>query len=184
MHWGLLEWGARETTITESLERLKAALGSRDVRIFTALIKRGMGDDREWDERIMSLRRRASLDHRALYVLSDPQDLSPVASNMRRFYKELRERTTSYYMGHGKRIKRWEGGLNPMTQMPLIARYRFKQAFLYEFMGNVEKCLKHYRRTFEALVEMMKLIGAHGYVISPTSAVEHLAPFIHQVCLL
>lgn len=164
MHWGPFEWGARETAIAGEVERLRAAVSAREIRIFTAIIKRGMGDDREWDERIMTLRRRANLDHRAVYVLSDPQDLSPMAMNMRRFYKELRERTTTYYLGHGKRIKRWEGGLNPSTQMPLIARYRFKQAFFYEFLGNVEKVIKHYRRAFEALGEMMKLIGTHGWV--------------------
>lgn len=148
--------------LVEGYERLRAQLGPRDIKIILVLIRRGFGDEREFDDRIMNLRRRANLDTKMLYIMNDPQDLLPTALSMRRLYKHVRDLSCTFYLNHCKRVKRWETSLNRASQLSLIVRYRYKQAFWYEFLGNVEKALKHYRRAFESLLEMHTVIVSHA----------------------
>ena len=68
MQWSLLEWGGHETGIVEEVERTRVSTQARDIRLFVVIIRRGRGDDREFDDRIASLRRRANLDSRYVYV--------------------------------------------------------------------------------------------------------------------
>ncbi|KAM3571497.1 hypothetical protein VYU27_006473 [Nannochloropsis oceanica] len=166
--WSAAEWGRRELVLWQDMERLRQQVGPRDVRIFVVLIRRaglpsGMSvgdaaeDARESEERLVAFRRRTPPVFEAgkmVYVLQYPQDLQPSAPGLRRMYKHVRDLSSGYYFLHGKRVKRWESALNRHAQLPLIVRYRFKQAFWYEFMGHAEKALKHFRKTFDALIEL------------------------------
>jgi hypothetical protein len=158
--WSVLEWGGRETGIVEDVERLRSSLGPRDIRTLVVLVRRGppVVDEREVEERVTGLRRRASLDNKAVYVLVDPQDLAPNAAAMRRLGRHVRELSSAYYLGSCKRVKRTETSLS-RAYLPLMARYRVKQALWYEFLGSADKVLKHYRRAFDSLVELQM---AHG----------------------
>ncbi len=161
--WPSVEWTQREQALLHDMERLRQQVGPRDVRIFVVLVRRPVAapltaeEQRESDERLLNFRRRAPPVFEAIkmvYVLHDPQDLVATAVAMRRLYKHVRDLSSGYYYLHCKRVNRWETALNRHAQLPLIIRYRLKQAFWHEFMGHAEKALRHFRRTFEALVEM------------------------------
>jgi len=52
------------------VERTRVALQARDIRVFVVIMRRGRGDEREFDDRIANMRRRANLDNRYVYVAS------------------------------------------------------------------------------------------------------------------
>lgn len=168
--WPVPEWTRREQQLLQDLERLRAQLGPRDVRVFTLLVRNSSNsnttqqEERELEERVMALRRRLppQYDNRLLYVLSDPGDLHPASPAMRRLYKHVRDTSSGYYFLAAKRAKRLETALSRHTQAPLIARYRLKVAVWSEFLGGADQALKHYRKAFEALLDMNAMLHSAG----------------------
>ncbi|TFJ87161.1 hypothetical protein NSK_001493 [Nannochloropsis salina CCMP1776] len=181
--WSMGEWTQREHALLQDMERLRQQVGPRDVRIFIVLVQRAASaaGDRESEERLLGFRRRAPPAFEAnkmVYVLQDPKDLSHTAPALRRLYKHVRDLSSGYYFLHGKRVKRWESTLNRHAQLPLIARYRLKQAFWYEFMGHAGKALKHFRKTFDALLELQAKLDNGGLRIGgpgPRGLVQNIS---------
>ncbi len=176
MAWSVPEWSRREQQLLQDLDRLRAQLGPRDVRVFTLLVRHRnraaassassggapplAQEEREVEERLMALRRRLppQYDNKLLYVLSDPADLSPASPAMRRVYKHVRDASSGYYFLAAKRVKRLETALSRHTQAPLIVRYRLKTAFWTEFLGDADKAAKYYRKAFDALLDMNAML--------------------------
>jgi hypothetical protein len=98
MQWSVLEWGGRETGIVVEVERLRANLTARDIRLVVVLVRRGRGDEREFDDRVTSLRRRANLEARNVFVLQDPADILPASLALKKLTKYLREHSVAYYL--------------------------------------------------------------------------------------
>lgn len=188
--WPAPEWARREQQLLHDLERIRAQLGPRDVRVFTLLLRNNGGasgsttaaqaqEEKELEERVAALRRRlpGQYDGRLLYVLSDPGDLQPASANLRRVYKHVRDASSGYYFLAAKRAKRLETALSRHTQAPLIARYRLKVAVWSEFLGGGEQALKHYRKAFDALLDMNALLHSASASASASSGGFATGPY-------
>lgn len=154
--WPVTEWYRRENATLEMLNRVRAGVNSREIRIILVVLRTGVGsmDKDVFEERINSLKKHVQMDGRNFALLST-HDIAPTSSHLRRVAKTIRDYSSAYYISQGRRLKTSEKNIR-LADSLLIARYNVKVSYFYEFQGQSSRSLRHYRQSFQALVDMIE----------------------------
>jgi len=121
----------------------------------------------EDDDRLLgALRRRCSIGVSSVFAFHDC-DLQNDANSTRgdaisKLQRTLLDCAIQHYLGRARRIKKWEKTLQRGGPLwaPLVARYSFKIAWFYEFQGNSDKALRHYRLAYASLSALVLALQA------------------------
>ncbi|KAF0694947.1 Aste57867_14202 [Aphanomyces stellatus] len=172
------DWAIQETVIRDEVEDLRRSLSGRECKILLVLVQllddgpsaasasssssSMMVNHANSDDRLLSLRKRAELDAKSVWLL---KDVARTNSQLIKLELAIRTNAIEYYKAQAKRVKR--------TKKPhraLAVRHSFKIAHYYEFRKYTSKMLVHYEAAYKALLAM-----------PPTSdmQIKHVAEYIH-----
>ena len=145
---------------------------------------------------------------------ADTNSQGDLLANLRRTVQDC---AIQHYLSRARRVKKWEKalerGYGVRTRVsvsiknvctcrrggpswtPLVARYSFKIAWFYEFQGNLDKALRHYRAAYASLSALsVVLLAAEPAMImalfskefqDPNDQVKGVADYVnYKVCRL
>ncbi|KDO24414.1 hypothetical protein SPRG_09804 [Saprolegnia parasitica CBS 223.65] len=144
------DWAIQETVIRDEVEDLRRNLAGRDCKILLVLVQ--LLDDGppsnggNADERLASLRKRAELDSKSVYLLKEASRTSPMIIKLER---AIREHAIEYYKTQAKRVKKAK-----KPSRAIAVRHGFKVGHYYEFRRHTVKMLQHYEGAYKALLAM------------------------------
>ena len=158
--WVAGEWAKREIFMAETHAKFKLEIVGRDVKLLVVMIRTGPEtiEKEALEERMSSIKKRIATDSKFLFVYSDAVDYTPNSPTARRLGKTVRELSNNYYKTHSKYFRRLDKVSGHQAQPIFFARYNFKAAIYCDFLGQVDKSLKHYQDSFLALANVANTV--------------------------
>ncbi|OQR81114.1 hypothetical protein ACHHYP_16730 [Achlya hypogyna] len=166
------DWAIQETVIRDEVEDLRRNLSGRECKILLVLVQ--FLDDGppsnggNADERLSSLRKRAELDSKSVWLL---KDIGRTAPSVIKLEKAIREHAIEYYKTQAKRVKK-----SKKPTRAVAVRHSFKVAHFYEFRRHTVKMLTHYEAAYKALLSLPMADAAEADAHAQIKAV---AEFVH-----
>ncbi|ETV73007.1 hypothetical protein H257_12052 [Aphanomyces astaci] len=177
------DWAIQETVIRDEVEDLRRMLSGRDVKILLVLVQllddaatttaspstsSSMVNVPSSDDRLQSLRKRAELDAKSVWLLKDI--VSRTHPTLIKLEAAIRMNAIEYYKAQAKRVKKAK---NPSKLM--AARHSFKVAHYYEFRQHMSKMVLHYEAAYKSLLHMAESSSS----VEVQTQVRAVAEFVH-----
>ncbi|RHY83041.1 hypothetical protein DYB35_007442 [Aphanomyces astaci] len=176
------DWAIQETVIRDEVEDLRRMLSGRDVKILLVLVQllddaattaspstsSSMVNVPSSDDRLQSLRKRAELDAKSVWLLKDI--VSRTHPTLIKLEAAIRMNAIEYYKAQAKRVKKAK---NPSKLM--AARHSFKVAHYYEFRQHMSKMVVHYEAAYKSLLHM----AVSSSSVEVQTQVRAVAEFVH-----
>ncbi|OQR91197.1 hypothetical protein THRCLA_09075 [Thraustotheca clavata] len=146
------DWAIQETVIRDEVEDLRRNLAGRECKILLILVQLlddgppSNGPGNFADERLTSLRKRAELDSKSVWLLKEATRTSP---QMIKLERSIREHAVEYYKAQAKRVKKYK-----KPNRVILVRHSFKVAHYYEFRRHTVKMLQNYEAAYKTLLQM------------------------------
>ncbi|KAH9097400.1 hypothetical protein LEN26_017044 [Aphanomyces euteiches] len=134
------DWAIQETIIRDEVEDLRLDDSPNAAAGTSSMV---MNHANNSEERLQSLRKRAELDTKSVWLLKDFVRTSP---QLIKLEAAVRTHAIDYYKAQAKRVKKYK-----KVSPQLAVRHSFKIAHFYEFRKYTSKMLVHYEAAYKAL---------------------------------